>query len=538
MVREKKRRRRDEETTRRGSRSGAVFVLAVATLTGCAMLAGLSEHEASDAPSGALAGSSASGQAGAGSANVLGGTGPVGDAGGAPTAGGGGGKTGAAGMATGGAAAGDGGEGGDAGVAGAGNGGATPDPTAVHGRIVDYWLAPVANVPVSIGLATTVTNDDGEFTIPDVAPEYDVSFVVSLLGQYAEDYAWRFEGLSRRDPTLQVYRGRRQHSGAVLITRGELDLDGSRISLAIAGPNGAHALENVLISSGTGSFTPSVSWAGPPNARATVHALLWEHDAFNLPTAYRSYDSIPVMLDESPGFGASAALDLSDQALQTGIVSGEVADPGDEALNSETFVFVRFPDGAALSVASEFTDPYGFAYLVPVLPNASFTVAAYRYDARGWGVEHRHLTETGGGTTLAFPPPTELVQPENSEDIMAGSSTFQWRQASGGDAPFLFVIEDGEGPPYRAVYVVTSRNEVTLPSFVGFELRADTYHTWAVQTHGPADSVDAMAGPSGFLDPFSMAMTSANEFGVVPKGPRFVSGRFSTTPQYSVWTAP
>src|SRR5262245_35204518 len=241
-------------------------------------------------------GGSTVGKGGKGGTSTGGKGGSAGDRGGTST----GGRGGEAGDAVGGQSQGGepqggqptgGGDGGDAGQgADAGTGG-SPDPTVI-GRIVDYWLQPLVNVPVTIGASTVVTNAQGVFTVPSVASTYDVSMVITWTGTQSGVYAWRFEGLTRRDPTLQVYKGRQnRYADFTLDPQGETLNTSRTLAVTLAGPNGASFLEDV---SGAGVMT-STQWSGPPTTQVSVHGLLWELDYNDLPTIYRSYDTTSVM---------------------------------------------------------------------------------------------------------------------------------------------------------------------------------------------------------------------------------------------------
>jgi len=57
------------------------------------------------------------------------------------------------------------------------------------------------------------------------------------------------------------------------------------------------------------------------------------------------------------------------------------------------------------------------------------------------------------------------------------------------------------------------------------------WHNWDVETHGKYASVDAMAGPNGFLDSFAM-----NDH--IPQGPSRADGAFTTSIVSDFQTAP
>ena len=269
-----------------------------------------------------------SGGAGAGKGGTSGSSGVGGAPGGSPTGGSSaGGKGGAAtggvgavgggsGEAGAGASGGEAGEG-QGGTGQAGEGGGGPDDTTVSGRVVDFWRRPLANVPVTIGTTTVPTNGQGEFSIPAVAPEYDASLVVTWPGGQAGVYGWRFEGLTRRDPTLQVYKGREARYGDIVIDPQGETLNASRtLFVALAGVDGSATFEGV---GGSGRIT-STTWYGSETMQASLHALLWELDSNELPTVYRSYDSASATFDSTTTTDTTVTFNLADETIASGTV--------------------------------------------------------------------------------------------------------------------------------------------------------------------------------------------------------------------------
>lgn len=403
------------------------------------------------------------------------------------------------------------GEGGDAGAGDdAGGGGGPPDET-VSGRLIDYWRSPLADVPITIGTTTVLTNSLGEFTFADVAPEYDVSLVVDA-------YGWRFEGLTRRDPTLQVYQGRESRRGSFVLTPEGETLGASRtLHIAVAGPSGSYTERNV---SGDG-INSSMTWIGPATMQASFHGLLWAFDSNRLPSGYVSYDTTSALLGNPTTVMVS--LNMPDEAIGSGQVSGSVtaSDPGGHT----NLVFVRFAGGAAIKVVEQVGGPDTYGYLVPTLPAASITVAATQgnYFGGGYALAHRDGLSAGqSGGELAIPTPAAQVAPSADAMGIASSTEFSWL---GGGPTYIFYAEDLSF--YRGVYVVTTRRQITLPTFQAFALRAAGRHQWRVETHGSASTVDALAGPTGYLDSFS-GITHMGGIDMVT-GPSEAGGSFSAS---------
>jgi len=475
----------------------ALAIAAAVQITGC-------EGESETHGGGHKGGGSGGTSAGDTSGGKSGTSGFGGDLGGLP----GGGASGKGGSPTGGTGgdAGTAATGGDAGQAGepgqgggpggvGGDAGGGPDDPTVRGRVVDFWLAPLANVPVTIGTTTVTTNAQGTFTVPAVAPEYDADLVVSWPGGQRGVYGWRFEGLTRRDPTLQVYKGRENRSRRILIDAQGETLNASRIlTVAVASPNGLSIFEDI-----GSQLNSDAGWEGPVSVQAHLHALLWEFDTNDLPTVYRSYDTLAVTLDENATMDPMLLPNLADETITSGSVSGSVTTSN--TTDRANYAMVRFSDGAVIQVVNDYPGGNSYSYVLPALPSSTLTVAAsYGYSSTGaYGVAHREVSAPGQtGVAITIPDAMAQVAPVTGITNVGPTNQFSW---SGSAGPCVFHAEDVSF--YQGVYVVTSRRTITLPTFGSFALRAGGVHNWRVERHGARTSVDALATPEGYLDSFS-----------------------------------
>ncbi|HEY3500036.1 MAG TPA: hypothetical protein VGK73_35345, partial [Polyangiaceae bacterium] len=298
------------------------LVAVSASAFACSSLLGIEDlHEGPDpagegADGGTAAGTSGTGDGGTAGSAVSGAGGRSGGSGGVGgTSAGSSGSGGSAGEASGGkagaAGTGTSGTSGSAGVAGSGatggsggSGGTPGDPT-VRGRVVNVWLQPISGVHVMIGDASTDTDASGAFEIQDVAESYDAKLVVNYVHANRDaSYGWVYEGLTRRDPTLQVYGGLPERSGDIFVQPNATFDDTRDFLVAIGSDYGATAHS---ASSSAGAHTSSI-WDGPDTITARAHGLLWTIDGDELPTGYLAYDEIPVSLTEMDE--ASVALEL------------------------------------------------------------------------------------------------------------------------------------------------------------------------------------------------------------------------------------
>jgi hypothetical protein len=387
----------------------------------------------------------------------------------------------------------------------------------VRGRVIDFWGQPVADVPVMIDATQVVTNDQGEFEIDDVAAEYNVS----LLVRYSDirKFGWYFDGLTRRDPTLQVYSGRDVRYGNFALTTSNLTLDNEdTFSFSLASPHGFDLFED----RSAGGLQSSTNWNGPQATPASAHGLVWQLDPdTDLPIGYSAYTQLDVMLSDT--VPAMIPLELGPSVIASAAVAGVVM-PADDAARGNA-VFVRFSSGAGIRVVDDRPGPNTFSYLAPTLPSSSITIAAYEGS---WSFGEFSLVHANGvapGTdnvALTIPQPaTPLLPASGAADVTVGTK-FRWLPGSGNPGPYVVQIESENY--YEGIFVVTEATEFDLPSIVdgAFAFRPSDTIFWRVETHGPRGSVDAMAGPSGFLDPFSFTTTE-------PMGPRDASGSYTAS---------
>lgn len=429
---------------------------------------------------------------------------------------------------------------GDAGAAGAGEvvtpGGAgqggAPDPgdPTVRGRVIDFWGHPVPSIPVQIGDVLGNTDSDGEFVFEDVPATYDVSFVFDHPGFPAQSDAWVYQGLTRRDPTLQMYSGATERSGDVdiILAPEPTVLDTQTIWVAVGGPDGATVFDRVPAAGDTGLYA---DWSGPATAQQTAHGLLWQTNAAGLPTSYLAYDSALVSLGISGT--TKISLDLSGADIDAANVSGTVTD--NAAGSRRNQVYLRFNSNATIALVDDDAGTNSFSYVAPSIPNSTLTVAAIEgssYD--GFAVAHANGLATGAKPALKIPPIVTPLTPAGGATKVSATTKFSFQSATAQTGPFVLnFYSQADGLPYQTIYIVTAKKQLTLPSIIGggFSLYPNSEYLWSVATHGTFDSVDALASEGGFLDEFSRDEET-------PAGPRNVSGEFSDSELRRFTTAP
>ena len=425
-----------------------------------------------------------------------------------------GGTSGTAGSTGMGGTSGDAGGGGDGDTGGTGTGGSggAADDT-VRGKVVSHWRQPIPNVLVTIGATDALTDANGEFEIPDVAPQYDAAFTLTFDFNGTMVYGWVYMGLTRRDPTLMAINGLTARSGTLDMTFNNLVVDNTRNFTVAAGIPSEDAYEGIT----TDALSRTITWLGPATTTANVHGLLWEHTN-DLPTVYRSHASALVALSES---GATpVSLDMAAANISSGTVQGNVTTTSSDGRANQ--VFVRFNDHATIQLVNESppTDPNGtFTYTVPSIPGSSIMVSASEDGATGYGVVHRDGLAAGANNiTLAIPQPVLLNAPAPGVTNVDASTMFRWNGSAGA---YLWYIEDDDY--FQGLRIITSAESGTVPVMPdGFTLRANGLHLWRIQTHGSAASVDDMCGPEGYADSFGISPSD-----IEPVGPRQGDGSYT-----------
>lgn len=385
-------------------------------------------------------------------------------------------------------------------------------PFVVTGRVIDFFRRPVPNTNVTIGGTTVLTNAQGEFSISGVEAPYTASLMAIQTRTNGQGrYGYVYEGLTRTDPTLQVYVALPQRAASSISLQFQNTFEaGQSATLAFSSPDGRFVDED---RGNTVQIIGAPNWTGPATMTGNIHALLTSGDP---PNAFISYQTFPLAV--TAGAAASAGFDLDPVNIAVGSVSGTVTGG---LLGSRTnYVALRFNDGTALPLLDETATVEPFSYLVPSPPSASLIVAAADGDSRTpYAVAHRENIALGQtNIALAVPNPVTLGSPQNGGAVTP-STTYSWSALGQTARVFLWHLEFSS--TFQGMYVLTSRTEIELPEFAdGFTVPPDTAVTWSVETHGDAPNVDAFTGPDGYLDGFAL-------YDTYPTGPNRSDGYYA-----------
>jgi hypothetical protein len=390
----------------------------------------------------------------------------------------------------------------------------TPDagaggPITVAGHVVDFLLHPVPGLRVTIGEQEVLSGDDGAFTIEGVTPPYDVSLIASTTQSSFSFryYAYVYQGLTRPDPTVQVYYGLPERNSSLDLAVSNntfVDGDNRQLLFAFSSPDGAYSATGINV------VDPSLfpAWNGPASTAGNAHGLLVQRSSTDTgapPLGYEAYQTTPLALtDEGDSI---VGLDMSADTIPTITLTGSV-DSG--PFGSAThLISTRFADGTALPLLSADSTQEAFSYLLPVLPNASLTVAASA-GVPGYTVAHADAVPATAqqNVALVLPRPVSPNAPANGSAVGPGTP-FSWSTVGQSAQVFVWHIESEAF--FEGIYVITSRSEITFPQVPGYSMNLpeagdDWAFYWSVETHGDHPNVDAATGPGGLYDSFALEL--------------------------------
>lgn len=408
-----------------------------------------------------------------------------------------------------------------------GGAGGAPEPVdgPVRGTVIDFWGKGLSNVTVKIGDQTVATDKDGKFTTDAVPETYDAGLTVTRESG-GKIYAWVYQGLTRRDPTLQVYQAResRGTTGYLYVSGATLAANDT-IGASLGTPDGSTEKSNLSTAAGGNYFAPD--WQGPGTTQGTIHALQWNvSQATMLPSAYKTYSSALVALAEGTAL-ADTTLMMAGP-VTSGTVTGSVTpvDDGDRT-NS---VFARFSSGAAIKLAGHTPAASAFSYTVPQLANGSISVVASQGDSAfgPFGLVHKDGLNPGDDAgTLTIPACATGLNPDTSGDMADLTTPFTFTGSA--DSKGAFVVHVEAVSYNQSFYIITTKKNFKLPTATGYSWVGNRVYYWQVETFGSLATVDQMAGPAGFADAYygPTQSTSTGE----PQGANQASGSFTRSPR-------
>ncbi len=375
-----------------------------------------------------------------------------------------------------------------------------PATINVSGTIIGTNLQPVASAPVVITSGgtnfSTTTNASGAFSVSGITPPYDATVVTG-------NQSLIYKGLTRADPTL-VFLGvapgvsrSASLSGTISGGAGFPEPANHVTRTAFGSPE---AVDSETANTATGAYNMgTVSWFGPTTTTGNIRALQWLFDGTNLPTDYKGYgEKLNVALSDG---GAFASQNVTMSGVSVHSFSGSVTLPAGYNLASKRMA-VGFTDRSLINVLSDLGSSTNFAYTTPNVTGATIQMQVTAGNGAGTTVVTTKpgLAVNATGVSIPLPAGSDLSLPPNATTGVNYSTTFSYTPFSGG---VHFVVFNGPGanPDY---VVVTAASSTSIPnlSSVGLGLPASTVYSWNVQGAAPFATVDAAAGPGGWLAVF------------------------------------
>lgn len=400
---------------------------------------------------------------------------------------------------------------------------------AVHGRVIDFRRNPLPDTEVRIGAQSARTDKDGRFTIDGVPDHYDVTLSLhTVINNANARGAFQVQGLTRRDPTIQIYRGVQGQSANALFKASNVSFPlrkEQRLAVTWASPLGETQSD---ITSAPGTMADAY-WMGAPSSSGNAHALLFEvSDSPETPTAYTAHDTHALTLQD----GASMVpvnFDLTAQTIATEKVSGTLSGPRD---NRVLHFFLRFSDDTTMALPSLYpSDADVFSFLAPKLPGASMIVLFENSNnGRNTGQSGMFVDNVMPGQTdlaLTLPAIPSLISPPFDKADVGADTDFEW---TGSSKVYLLCAESTNF--YESACVLTGGTKARLPlsPLSDYVPSANNAFGWTVETHNSWNSVDEACGEGGFIS----AGYRLSIMPQVPRGP----GSWATSGLWTYTTPP
>ena len=407
----------------------------------------------------------------------------------------GGGEGGAAGAEIGGNPAEVGGAGGNADGMGGAAGEAGEVLTDVSGHIRTFEGTPLPNAVVSINDVSAVTDDDGAFTIADVAGTYDLTIIDN-----DHKYVEIVEGMTTREPVVALWQLRTTNRVGGIAGK----LSGGAGFPLPAGQAGVVQFQGAIsgfsevnLVAASSSFTLSeVNWEGPDTCPGLLTGMFWKQGLTG-PSEYTGFGTSAVTLEDGKVIGkvngsvTATNLAVTNPAEHT--VTGSLSVPGTPT-NVWSYLYV-----GSVSVPLALA-PGPISVVVPEVDAPTFLGVSADYLTGSAG--KTLPTALGANLDLTVPAPPQLVLPVADATGVTSATEFSWTKPAAGTFSLLFT-----GVGSWSVLRLTSRTKVQLPdlSAAGVAYAGEGLPgVWHLEQRGPA------ATPEEALELFDVHSTTFN----------------------------
>lgn len=366
------------------------------------------------------------------------------------------------------------------GAASAGEGGAAgapADPDDVHGQLLGNF-DPISGAVIAVDGVTTQTDENGRFTVKDVAESYRL---VAALPQYKMVLV--YEAVTSRNPIAQLgvsleqpvypyeasYRGKLTGPGGSALSEALTD-----IGIFASDHPG---LAQRIVSPPEG-FDLGATWKGSSAITADLWAIQQEEGDF-LGFARRT-----VVLEDGELYGSVNGDPTTDV---------ELADVTEQARDFKLTV----ADGWQVTGAPLLVGPFRFytgivaagdhVVSVPAIDAPlSIEVLLAGADTRG-GKLAMPLPESGA-IEIDIPALPEPVSPPDAANAVTQSTVFSWTKTTGFLTSVHWLVNEWN------IYLYSPLSQSTIPdlSALGVSLDGTLTGSWAIGAVGPATTAEEM----------------------------------------------
>jgi hypothetical protein len=388
--------------------------------------------------------------------------------------------------------------------------GTTGSVVTVTGKVINNALQPVTGVPVIVtGKASVNTDANGNFTFSGVTTPYDATVIKT---------AYIYRRLTRADPTLfcvgsgSAAANSANVSGHIYPTSAYPEPAGRATAVALIAP------EVTAYAGATGSVSPApysiagLSWTGATTITATLYALQWDRDASNLPVSYVRYGAHPGIAITNGGTFTTVN-DTMSTSPGTLTFSGSVTVPAGYTLANK-LVILQMSGKTLFPLVMDNTTATSFSYKTPDVTGASVGLIATASMAASQSVAYTSgIASNSTSASLTLPTAPALSLPVDGAPGVKAGTQFSWNLFTGGVQVLYF-----NGPTNQPdFYIMTMAASDSLPDLAtaGLPLPGSATYTWLVGGFGPFSSIDAAAGPSGFLpNGYPLLVTGSGSYAV------------------------
>ena len=381
-------------------------------------------------------------------------------------------------------------------------------PITVSGRVLQLPGGSVASLPVAIiGQGAALTDELGNFTIPNVTPPYDI-VVGSSDGMTTSMIL--YPGLVRPDPRLLTF----------VSPEFTATVDGA-VSGGVGYPQPADHLSHVAISTesgsgfqvdvdpATGAYFQSPSWAFHESTTAHLTAVQYQVDGSGLANNFTGARTSQFPLSD----GAAVVVPVSLLPVATTTISGTYSIPAGYTLQGKNLA-IETPSFALISLPADPVNNGTFALDAPVIPGRSNLLVVSAQSPTGGLVQVAQRAIPPGTTGLAIEAPeaVEFIFPFDGSTGIDHDTLFLSTEFP--DGVYLFQFSGLSTAPN--FIVVTDDPVAQIPdlSAFGVSLPPSTSYFVSATGLGRFADLEEFTGPTGPLPSPELIITSAPSINV------------------------